>query len=358
MPPFDDIINCPDRFPRILLDWFDRNRRDLPWRRERSPYSVWISEIMLQQTVLTAVIPHYERWMEVYPDLSSLARSHDQEVMRLWEGLGYYSRARNVLKTARIIEYNLGGCFPQSYEDLKKLPGIGDYTASALMSLAFRQPYPVVDANVRRIFLRLAARDSAEEQWEKSLRDFLLGIIPHDRPGDFNEAVMELGQVCCTSGEPDCTPCPLRDLCRAFERDLQSEIPQRRKRKPLRKVSHPLVLLHRESLLLMKKDEGLFRDLWLLPLAPAEMTRIDEITSHISNSYCGTVLPLAELKVQKHHYTRYQETLIPLVFRTDKCLSLGDNVRWVPLKQLPGYPLPTAYRRIIEDLLTFLRESP
>lgn len=203
---------------RKLLDWYDKSKRNLPWRNTKDPYSIWISEVMLQQTQVKTVIPYYERWIETFPTLEKLAGAPEQKILKLWEGLGYYSRARNLKKAAQIITKELGGKVPNTVTDLQNLPGIGRYTADAIASIAFGLKTPVLDGNVKRVLSRLFCMNengstSASENrlWQRA-RD----LLSVRRPGDFNQALMELGATICMPKSPTCPQCPLSTTCEAF----------------------------------------------------------------------------------------------------------------------------------------------
>lgn len=199
----------PVFFRRALLTWYDRNRRDLPWRRTRDPYPIWLSEIMLQQTRVGAVLDHYRAFLKLFPTLASLAAASEDAVLAAWSGLGYYRRARMLHQCAREIVNRHGGCFPQSSDALRALPGIGRYTAAAIASIAFQAPVAVVDGNIERVLARLAGRASNQRQnWENAQQ-----LLAPSRPGDFNQAVMELGATVCLPREPRCPICPIRKWC-------------------------------------------------------------------------------------------------------------------------------------------------
>ena len=195
---------------RGLLDWFRRKGKTYPWGEDITPYRVWVSEVMLQQTVAAGVIPFFNRWMERFPDILRLAEAVEEEVLRYWEGLGYYSRGRNLLKAARLIRDEWGGHFPKDMGGWRALPGVGDYTARAVLSIACHQPYPVLDANVRRIGQRLLAIRGRPKGVDGELMAALEGCIPPEAPGTFNSALMQLGQQVCRAGTPNCPDCPLR----------------------------------------------------------------------------------------------------------------------------------------------------
>lgn len=261
-----------------LLKWYDTSARILPWRQNPTPYRVWISEIMLQQTRVEAVLPFFERFLAALPDLSSLADAEEEELLKLWEGLGYYTRVRNLQKAARIIRDEYGGEFPQDYPAIRKLPGIGDYTAGAIASIAFGQPEPAVDGNVLRVHARLCERkqEIRSTAWKKQLTEELRKIYPKTRCGDFTQALMELGAVVCLpNGEPKCGICPLHAKCGAFLAGTAREIPLRTERKE-RKVEEKTILLlrHDGKLALNRRpDLGLLAGMMELPGLPGFRTK-------------------------------------------------------------------------------------
>lgn len=249
---------------RRLLDWYDRNRRELPWRRSRDPYRIWLSETMLQQTRVDTVIPYYERFLARFPSLAELARADEQEVLKAWSGLGYYSRARNLHRAAGLVVSELGGDVPSDERSLRALPGVGAYTAGAIRSIAFDQSAPVVDGNVTRLLARLFAlrRPEATEIWSRAAK-----LVPARRPGDFNQALMDLGATLCTPRSPACARCPLKRLCRAKQQGLSEEIPEARPRPPPRRVRAVCGVVVRGGRLLLWKrpSRGLLGGLWELP---------------------------------------------------------------------------------------------
>jgi A/G-specific adenine glycosylase len=253
-----------------LLRWYDYNARILPWREDPSPYRVWISEIMLQQTRVEAVKPYYERFMEELPDVASLAAVDDDKLMKLWEGLGYYNRARNLKIAANQVMDNFDGKMPGDYEKLLSLKGIGEYTAGAVGSIAFGLPVAAVDGNVLRVITRLTGDESdiLKQATKRAITKDLLEIIPKDRAGDFNQALMELGAtVCVPNGQPKCELCPWDTVCRAYKEDLIDKIPVKTPKKK-RKIEHKTVFLleYQNKIAIHKRaDQGLLAGLWEFP---------------------------------------------------------------------------------------------
>jgi len=339
------MINTPR-----LLEWFDREGIAYPWGEDRSPYRVWISEVMLQQTVVTAVIPFFRRWMERFPTLEALAQTEEGEVLRYWEGLGYYSRARNILKTAKIINDEKQGRFPDSYEELTALPGIGDYTAGAILSISFGVPRPVLDANVKRICLRLEARSvwdmEADRIWREDLQK---AIEDSGDPGRFNGALMQLGQLVCRSGNPACLFCPLADECRAREEGRAAAIPVK-KRKVVVELSSQVAVFCREregriSYWIVQRQEGIGRGLWTFPRFDEDYTPPADWQER--GSLC----------VRTHNYTKYREKLMPRIWAEREGAELppaawreGEGF-WATAGELAALAAPAVYRKIINELI-------
>lgn len=259
----------PGRCRRALLRWYDANRRDLPWRRTRDPYAIWLSETMLQQTRVETAIPYYERFLERFPDVEALASADLEDVLEEWSGLGYYTRARHLHQAARVIADERGGNLPCDVEGLRSLPGVGRYTAGAVASIAFDRPAPVVDGNVARVLARvLAIRDDVGSArvtarlWEEAAR-----LARGRRPGDLNQALMELGARVCSPRNPDCEVCPLLGQCGARAVDETDSIPSKRSRAPVPRVNAAAVLIRRRDrfLAVRRPPGGLLGGLWELP---------------------------------------------------------------------------------------------
>ena len=252
-----------------LLAWYQQNKRDLPWRRTKDPYRIWLSEIMLQQTRVEAVKPYYARFLETCPTVAALAALDEDRLMKLWEGLGYYSRARNLQKAARTVIEMFDGEIPSTYEDLRRLSGIGEYTAGAIASIAFDRRVPAIDGNVLRVLARLTGsrEDIADPKTKSAWREQLLPLIPEEA-GDFNQALIELGAtVCVPNGEAKCEACPMASYCVACRENLTDEIPIRSAKKP-RRVEKKTVLLIRDgdrTALCKRPPKGLLAGLWELP---------------------------------------------------------------------------------------------
>ena len=261
--------------PEALIPWYRENRRDLPWRRDREPYHVWLSEIMLQQTRVEAVKGYYARFLAMLPDIASLARCDDELLHKLWEGLGYYSRVRNLKKAACVIMEEHGGCFPGKYEDVRKLPGIGDYTAGAVCSICFDLPTPAVDGNVLRLIARLTDDSTPIDlpARKKEVQTLLAQVYPADA-GDFTQALMELGAtVCGPNRKPDCENCPCKTFCLGRIRSTAEELPVKSPKRERKTEDRTLWILSCGDLYALRKrpDTGLLAGLWEFPNVQGEM---------------------------------------------------------------------------------------
>ena len=263
-----------------LLEWFYKNRRSLPFREDPTPYHVWLSEVMLQQTRVSAVLPYYYRFLEALPDIPALAVCEEEKLHKLWEGLGYYSRARNLQKAARILTEQYGGRFPETYRELTALPGIGDYTAGAILSIAFGQAVPAVDGNVLRLAARITGSrlDVLDAKNRKIFRSWMAAAMSQERPGAYNQALMDLGAtVCLPSGAPLCGDCPAGDFCIARQEGCQARLPVRSPKREKRTEHLTVFLLRRgtAAALRQRPDTGLLAGLWEYPHVPGALTEAE-----------------------------------------------------------------------------------
>ena len=266
-----------ERLPIPLLTWYHDNARTLPWRSDPTPYHVLVSELMLQQTRVAAVLDYYARFLAALPTVRDLAACPEEELMKLWQGLGYYSRARNLQRAARVIMDRHGGVFPADYESIRALPGVGDYTAGAISSIAFGLPVPAVDGNVLRVVSRLTAdrRDVTRPETKRTVTEALRAVIPLDAPGTFNQALMDLGAtVCLPNGAPACEKCPARDFCAAHREGIEEELPVKAPKRPRRVEERTVWLIFRENRVALRQRpaKGLLSGLWEYPndLSPAQ----------------------------------------------------------------------------------------
>ena len=350
---------APKSLPRIqekLLRWFHENQRELPWRASRDPYRVWIAEIMLQQTRIAAVLPYYERFLARFPDVASLARARDVEVLKLWSGLGYYGRARNLHRAAQEIVARHGGQFPRDPEAALALPGIGRYTAAAVLSIAYDEPLALLDGNVARVLARLGAIRGdlrAHGRWER-LSETARRMLAKRAPGDWNQALMELGETICTPRSPVCGECPISRWCRAQSLGLTGSIPApRRKRAPVRMKIAAAVLLDQRGRTLLVRDPGahdkvLFSRMWQFPALAVERDAETELARHVRETLgleCANGTRLVALRAARHGVTFRNITLLPFIARVER-LPRVPRTRIIDLEKLSRIPISSATRKI------------
>lgn len=347
-------------FPALLLDWYSKHARPLPWRRKPKPYAVWVSEIMLQQTRVETVIPYFERWMERFPDLKALAEAPLQAVLTAWEGLGYYSRARNLHEAAKIVMTEFSGQIPEQPVELAQLPGIGRYTAGAIASIAFGVDAPALDGNIRRVLARVfdVSEPARSPAGEARLWGLARDHLPVGKAGDYNQALMDLGAQICTSRNPACPNCPLAGICLANLRgvQLQRPAPLKRPRPPHYTVTAAVICHEGQMLIAQRPADKLLGGLWEFPggkLLPDE-NLIDCLKREICEEL-GSKIEVGDLLgVYRHAYTHFKVTLHAFHCR----LSDGDHprpiearaLRWVGLDRLNDFPMGKIDRQIARDL--------
>lgn len=351
----------PSEVGRDLVQWFLENQRDLPWRRDYSPYGVWVSEIMLQQTQVAAVVPYYLRWMKRFPDVPSLAAATEDEVLLYWEGLGYYSRARNLLKAARLVMERFGGRVPDTEADLRVLPGVGPYTASAVLSLAYNRDVPVVDGNVERVAARLLDLDvpaKSPEGRREVLRAATQWLVP-GKARFYNQALMELGAVICTPAHPKCPACPVAVPCLALRRGTVENRPVRSPRPRWEELRVAVGVLRENGKIYIQKrpEGGLFADLWEFPGGKAlegETPRA-ALVREMEEELGVRVKIVDKIGVVRHAYTRFRVTLhayrcVPdppgQIVHPRACAAW----KWVRPSELDRFAFPAANRRLIQAL--------
>jgi A/G-specific adenine glycosylase len=349
------------RWLNNLLHWFSIHRRPMPWRDDPSPYNVWISEIMLQQTRVTAVIPYFERFIAAFPDVHQLAHAPQQKVLKAWEGLGYYSRARNLHKAAQIVSIERGGHFPQSESDWRTLPGVGPYTAAAVASIAAKQPAAAIDGNVMRVWSRLRGipDDLASPTWRDKARNDLVRYARQCDPSLFNQAMMELGALVCLPRNPACADCPLRAACVAARRNLTAEIPFRKKAAPIPHRNEVVLLLEHQGQHLMhqRPATGLLAGLWQFPSAPLpDKAKTPRPAARKLAQSLGIPADhkFAKAGIVQHAFTHFTQTLH--VYRTalKSPLSLpGQQWRWCSRTDLENLPLSRSQRHIANQISHF-----
>ena len=333
-------MDALERLTIPLLVWYGENKRDLPWRRDPTAYHVLVSELMLQQTRVAAVLSYYERFLRALPTLPDLAGASEEELLRLWQGLGYYGCVRNLQKAARRIMEAFHGRFPQTYEEILTLPGVGEYTAGAVASIAFGAPVPAVDGNVLRVCARLlsSGADVSLPATKKEFRARLLALMPLDRPGDYNQALMELGAtVCLPNGAPQCGACPARDFCAAHRSGREADFPVKPPKKPRRIEERTVYLIFRNGRVALRQrpEKGLLAGLWEYPHAP----RGEDALA----AWGITPLATAPGGTGKHIFTHLEWHMTGLLAETLD--ELPESWVWASAAEMRGrYPLASAQR--------------
>ncbi|MGB3669737.1 MAG: A/G-specific adenine glycosylase [Phormidesmis sp.] len=351
---------------RSLLSWYASQGRELPWRQTRDPYAIWVSEIMLQQTQVKTVIPYYERWLQALPTVADLAAADQQTVLKLWEGLGYYARARNLHQAAQQVVADFNGQFPQDFESAIALKGIGRTTAGGILSAAFNLPVAILDGNVKRVLARLVAlpvvpRKALSPLWEISEQ-----VLDPKHPRDFNQAMMDLGATLCTRHNPACLLCPWQRQCAAYNQNAVSRFPMTESRQPLpHKHIGVAVILDEQGLILIdrRKQEGLLGGLWEFPggkIEPGEA--VEDCVRREIQEELGIEIEVGDRLITiEHAYTHFKVTLNVFICKHlsgEPQLIECDEVKWVTLDEIDQYPFPKANSQIIAAMKAYSALPP
>lgn len=349
-------------FSKRLLTWYGRHKRDLPWRRTRAPYRIWLSEILLQQTRVEAVIPYYERFLKRFPDVFALANASTDEVLKTWEGAGYYARARNLHRAAQIVANERGGKFPRTVKGLLELPGVGRYTAGAIASIAFGVNTPVVDGNVARVLCRYFGirEDPKASATQKQLWEIATDLVPKGHAGEFNQALMELGATVCLPKNPRCLLCPVNQDCVARRKGLQNVLPVKRAKKelPHRRIAAGVIFKRGKILIQQRLSEGLLGGLWEFPGGKVEAgeSLVECVRREVREELGIEVRVGEEIIAVEHAYSHFSITLH--AFRCEFLsgrprATSAQRFKWVTPGELDEYAFPAANKRIIAELIRF-----
>jgi A/G-specific adenine glycosylase len=342
------------KLSRRLLNWYRKHGRTLPWRDHPDPYAVWVSEIMLQQTRVETVIPYFEKWMKLFPDINTLANASEQDVLNAWEGLGYYSRARNLHKAAKIVALKFNGKLPRDLRDLRSLPGIGRYTVGAIASMTFGMDEPTLDGNLRRVFARLFDVEEFADSptGEKILWELAAQNLPKGQAGDYNQALMDLGATICVPKNPRCLLCPLMKICESRKNGTQEVRPVLKAKKMSPHYIHAAaVIINRGRVLLAQRPpKGLLGGMWEFPNGRVNADPAAELTKAINAAYSLKIKKKEALGVIQHAYTHFKVTVH--AFRCD-CATIpkNKNLKWVRITKLDDYPMGKVDRQIVNKLL-------
>jgi len=336
-----------------LLGWYDRNRRDLPWRRTTDPYRIWVAEVMLQQTTVRVATPYYEAFLKRFPTLQSLAEEPEEEVLGAWSGLGYYHRARNLHRGAQHVAERHASRFPRTLEAALAVPGVGLYTASAILSIAHGQPLPVVDGNVRRVLARLLALRGPEYRRDGPYYNRAEELLDRERPGDWNQALMELGATVCTPRKPACGACPLRSPCRARGLGVVDELPEGRARRPPVDVRVAAALVERDGrVLLVRRPEGrLLGRMWEVPQTSLESRGLPDLARELLERHGLRVVPGA-LAVRTRHAITFRRITLEGYRARLRPPAPRDPERflWARPEEVGALPVSSSTRKLLKGL--------
>ena len=342
-----------------LLNWYNKNKRTLPWRDHPDPYAVWVSEIMLQQTRVETVISYFHRWMRLFPDVHALAKASEQNVLNAWEGLGYYSRARNLHKAAKIVVKEHGGELPRDLNLLIKLPGIGRYTLGAIASIAYEMDEPALDGNLKRVYARLFDLSESIDSTigEKRLWEIAKENLPKGKAGDFNQALMDLGATICIPKNPRCDACPVMGLCGSRKNGTQEFRPVRKVKKEVPHYVHAAgVIVEGKKVFLAKRpSKGLLGGMWEFPNGRVGGDPAKELNKVLRAEYRLKVQRKEALHVVQHAYTHFKITVHAFICELKS--SSVSGLKWVLVKDLEMYPMGKVDRQIAQQLLVFLESK-
>ncbi|WP_083249695.1 A/G-specific adenine glycosylase [Planococcus maritimus] len=331
------------QFQQDLIGWFQKEQRDLPWRRTADPYQIWISEVMLQQTRVDTVIPYYKRFVEKFPTVESLAGAEEESLLKLWEGLGYYSRARNLQAGVREVAEQYGGIVPSTRKEISSLKGVGPYTAGAVLSIAYGVPEHAVDGNVMRVLSRilLIDEDIAKPKTRKVFEQAVTELISHEDPSSFNQGLMELGALICTPTSPKCLLCPVRDHCSAFHEGKETELPVKTKAKKTRVANFAMAAIRSGDKILMEQRpaKGLLAGMWQYPMleltAPLEVDKVGELYAETLN---GSLMDIEKITAFKHVFSHLTWNVEGYLAKAEE-FTPPSNMKWVTPEQLEQLPI-------------------
>ncbi|WP_080873798.1 A/G-specific adenine glycosylase [Oceanobacillus timonensis] len=342
-------------FQEDLINWYLKNKRHLPWRENNDAYRVWVSEIMLQQTKVDTVIPYFNQFMEKYPTVYDLAEAEQQDVLKQWEGLGYYSRARNLQTAVREVVENYDGKIPDDPKQLGNLKGIGPYTKGAILSIAYNQPIPAVDGNVMRVFSRvlLIDEDIAQASTKKLFESYVGEMISEEDPSSFNQAIMDLGATICTPKQPLCMFCPVMEHCQAYAESVQENLPVKKKAKKQRKEKYiALLIQNQEGKYMIEKrpDTGLLAGLWQFPMIPADDIVPKDWQMWIKDYYGVDVEIKESCTSIKHVFSHIIWNVDVRKAITNQETVQDSRLKFVSLEELKKYPFPVSHQKMIPFL--------
>ena len=341
-------------FSQDLTHWYAKNKRDLPWRHTKDPYKIWVSEIMLQQTTVNTVIAYYERWIKTFPTIHDLGKAPLQAVLKQWQGLGYYNRAKNLHKASLTLIKEYRGVLPQDPKVIRSLPGFGPYTTGSVLSIAYDIPLTIIDANVRRVVMRLLALPGvADTKQDLKVNEFLLKVLPARGVGDFNQALMELGALVCRAKEPVCVLCPVKEYCQGYKRSTQEIIPQAKK-KIIKDIQAVIAIIKKGNNYFIQKrpSKGLLADLWEFPGGKVKTgeSKKKALARELNEELGVQLKSSRHLFDVKHYYTQFRVNLFVFNCSLNNTPKIDATHKWVSFKNFSKYPMPSGSAKIIEKL--------
>ncbi|WP_284141578.1 MULTISPECIES: A/G-specific adenine glycosylase [unclassified Virgibacillus] len=338
-----------------LIQWYTQNKRDLPWRKDQDPYKIWVSEIMLQQTKVDTVIPYFNRFIQQFPTVFELANADEQEVLKAWEGLGYYSRARNLQTAVKEVVASYGGNVPADATQLGTLKGIGPYTKGAILSIAFQQPEPAVDGNVMRVITRILNIDDdiAQAKTRKRIEAIVRELISQEDPSAFNQGIMELGALICTPKSPACMLCPVQSHCQAFAEGVEEQLPVKAKAKKQKRMSYMALLIRtpEDKIMIEKRPEnGLLANLWQFPMVLIEEIGLDHVENWLQVEYGVNIKQKQKCGKLKHVFSHIIWEIDIYLAETDQTLVDDQRLLLLDKAELTSYPFPVSHQKMMAYL--------
>ena len=338
------------KISRSILTWFDISKRDLPFRKNKDPYNIWVSEIMLQQTKVKTVIPYYNNCIKKFPDIESVANTSESDLLKAWEGLGYYARCRNFHEAAKIVCKKYNSIIPSSWDAFRGLPGVGEYTAGAVLSIAFNKPFIALDGNVKRVMARITGRRKLSKNNTNLIISILNKWLDHNRPGDFNEAMMELGSCICIPRAPKCFDCPVKFFCRAFKNGGPLNYPKQIKKKRVPQYTFVGGLIRdKNKILIQQRDHKMLTGLWEIPneIVDSANTSNKVLKNYIIENYGFNINVEKKLGVINHGYSHFKMKLILLdCVKTDEATKQKKEYKWINKSEIRNYPFHKVNHKI------------
>ena len=334
-----------------ILDWYDINKRNLPWRSTKDPYKIWLSEVMLQQTQVSTVIPYYENWIRKFPTVDSVAKVNIDEALKMWEGLGYYKRCRNFHSAAKIIVSKHNGMIPNSYNILLSLPGVGNYVASAILSIAFNKKFAAIDTNLNRVISRILGIKKLTKWNKNRINKYATLLVEHQRPGDVNQALMDIGSQLCTTKKALCSSCPNQNICKAFQSSNPLQFPQILAKKPprLKKFVAGYISLNKNIIINKRPNNVMLGGLWQLPTFEfKEYEKRADIEGLFRKKVGKDINIEGKIGIVKHEYSHLKaEVALYLFSKKNNSIKLDDS-KWIKINDVDEYAFSNVNHKLIQ----------